>query len=631
MRITADTDPDRLAAHVGADTERARLRSSEPRRQRLQRSARIRSGEWDLEVDLDPSAPPAAMNPTADGATELVVSAAPVAQTATEYPPREWDLLVQKALTVHEVGHLRYTDHDDFRRRLAAVDDGYRGVAAQVWNAVEDAAVEAGIRERWPNYGRMLRELRATLLTDVGPGIEDPRDGGTVFPLGHAVVCGALDASSYDSGAYRRLLDPDDDRWHFFDDDRALFDAEIREPLAELLEAALSEPNAVERNRLVFEFLEAVRPAIESASADGKAQLAASGGTAWGMPDDANVGESGPVSENTTALDDPDLETVGAGVSFAVGGEDDADEEEQPLDEDFEPAEDADDDMVERALREEIREQSSESRDSTDEQVLELSKIRDSVEAVDAELETDGIVVPTEERECDEETYEAALADAKRLARLLRNRFQKQRKRDLSRNRRRGRLDPAALHRSATGGRRLKMQRILPEENDYHCLFVLDRSGSMNGDTMPTAERAMGMLVIALETVDVAVSVLELYDKEVRLTKPFAQPARSVRDRLFHGAAQGGTPLADTLHIARERLKREHGKQFLFVVTDGTPSDPRRYMDALDRCTMPVVGVNLADDEAAGTSEFHRQVTVDPETEELRTALRQLVQEVLFE
>ena len=40
---------------------------------------------------------------------------------------------------------------------------------------------------------------------------------------------------------------------------------------------------------------------------------------------------------------------------------------------------------------------------------------------------------------------------------------------------------------------------------------------------------------------------------------------------------------------------------------------------------------NLTTEEAAGESEFHRQVTVPPETEQLRRALRQLVQEVLFE
>jgi hypothetical protein len=145
------------------------------------------------------------------------------------------------------------------------------------------------------------------------------------------------------------------------------------------------------------------------------------------------------------------------------------------------------------------------------------------------------------------------------------------------------------------------------------------------------AEQAMGMLVFALETVDVEVSVLELLDKEVRLAKSAEVAAGQASGRLFHGEATGGTPLTDTLHIARERLKRVTGTRFLFVVTDGLPADPDRYREALDRFSVPVVGVNLNTDRAAGTRAFHRQVTVEPATDQLRGALRQLVQEVLFE
>jgi uncharacterized protein with von Willebrand factor type A (vWA) domain len=646
MRITADTDAESLASHVGADTHRVRLRQSESRRQRLQRNARIRSGNWGLEVRIEPDAPPAAVVPLEDG-TELVVSGREVPQPVTDYPDREWDLLVQKALTMHEVGHLRYTDHDDFRRRLDDIPEPARGVAAQVWNAFEDGAVEAAIGERWPNYRRLLGQLRANLLDEAGPGIADPRRGGYVFPLAHAIVCGVLDATTYDSGTYERLLDPDDETMHFADDgDRDLFETEIRDRLESTVEAVLTEPDATERNRLVFTFLDDVLPVVDEARADGKAQLKARTGNAWGMPDDASLGESGEAEAETPAMQDAEFETLSGGGSLQFPdegegeGEGDGEGEQSPDDvgdlEDLDPEEGDEDvtetsERLERVLADEVRDQASESRESTDEQMFELDELQSAVEAIDAELEADGIVVPTDDVECDEDVYHKALDDSKRLARLLRNRFQKQRKRTLSRNLRRGRLDPSALHRSATGGKRLKMQRELPEENDHHCLFVIDRSGSMNGDTMATAERAMGMLVFALESVDVEVAVLELFDKQCRLAKPFSQPAQTVRNRLFNGKAQGGTPLADTLHIARERLKREQGKRFLFVVTDGTPSDPERYMDALDRCTMPVVGVNLNDETPAGMDCFHRQVTVHPETAELRKALRQLVQEVLFE
>jgi len=169
-----------------------------------------------------------------------------------------------------------------------------------------------------------------------------------------------------------------------------------------------------------------------------------------------------------------------------------------------------------------------------------------------------------------------------------------------------------------------------PDDPDRHCLFVLDRSGSMSGEVMGVAERAMGMLAFALESVDVDVAVLELYERECRLAKPFCRPVDAARDRLFHGHAKGGTPLADTLHIGRGRLAEEGPGSFLFVVTDGTPAEPERYMDALERCPMPVVGINLSTDTPAGRNYFHRQVTVAPDREDLRRTIRQLLQEVLF-
>lgn len=141
----------------------------------------------------------------------------------------------------------------------------------------------------------------------------------------------------------------------------------------------------------------------------------------------------------------------------------------------------------------------------------------------------------------------------------------------------------------------------------------------------------MGMLAVALDAVDVEVSVLELLDKEVRLAKPADRSVERAAGRLYHGDAGGGTPLTDTLHIAREYLKTVTGTPFVVVVTDGRPADPERYREALHRFTAPVLGVNLTTEQAAGESEFHRQVTVQPETENLRRALRQLVQEVLFE
>jgi Mg-chelatase subunit ChlD len=417
-----------------------------------------------------------------------------------------------------------------------------------------------------------------------------------------------------------------------------------------------------------MEFVETVRPAIEAADADGRGQVAAragdpaatrvrgnvagSGGDAWGMPDDASgaIGCEGAAVETLSQDDEGGVAGPEGGRDHVAGAmltgpdqgedatsntrEDDqadpagADREQAAIDD--QPGTDAIDEELSRALAEEIADQQRQDSTQQDARMENLEQLQAAVEAAETEVESEGVVLPDDDPVPDEETAAAAREDGERLAQVLRNRFQKERKRSLLRNQRRGRLDPAAIHRHATGEKRLKHRRETPDETEHHCLFVLDRSGSMR-QHIRVAERAMGMLVFALEAVDVDVGVLELLDKEVRLAKAVDREASRATPRLFHGEATGGTPLTDTLHIARERLKQETGNRFLFVVTDGLPSDPERYRDALNRFPVPVVGVNLTTDRAAGESEFHRQVTVPPETGELRRALRQLVQEVLFE
>jgi Mg-chelatase subunit ChlD len=565
----------------------------------------------------------------------VTLDSSPVPQPATSHDPREWNLLVQRVRVIHELTHLAYTDFADLEERLAAVDPGYRPVAAAIWNALEDAAIEAAIRHRWPNYGDWFHAVRQNLLRGTGPGIADP-SGGLVYPMAQAAVLAVMDGTTIEPGPLARLRDPADRTHHFATAaDRERFESTVR-PAVETATTSLADrPEAADRNRTALECFESVRSAIDGADADGRAQVAAWSGNHWGMPDDASHGtlvtepEPLPVAVSGVGHPEPSGGTEQATADRATGIEQPgaADAEAAPEEDPDEP-QDLEADLS-SDLAAEIAAQRREGR-SMEEYRESLETLREAVSAADSELESEGVVVPTDDPDPHGPTREAATADGTRLARVLKNRFQKERKRSIERNRRRGRIDPAALHRHATGDRRVKQRRERPDETAHRCLFVLDRSGSMR-QHIRVAERAMGMLAVALEAVDVEVSVLELLDKEVRLAKPFDRDVERAAGRLYHGDVGGGTPLTDTLHIARESLKRTDGNRFVIVVTDGRPSDPERYREALNRFTVPVLGVNLTTEEAAGESEFHRQVTVPPETEQLRRALRQLVQEVLFE
>ena len=640
MRIDNSTDRDALSAHL--DAESAALRESAARADRLQRDARIRTGRWDLEVQIEAQFQPATI---AVGETDqsvdadqpppvVTLSSSPVAQAVTNHSSREWNLLVQRVRVIHELTHLEYTDFTDLQDRLETVETGYRPVAATIWNAIEDGAIEAAIHDRWPNYGDWFHAVRQNLLQAAGPGIQDP-DGGLVYPLAQATVLAIMDGTTIEAGPLTALLDPDDARHHFATAaDRERFESVVLPAIETARDSLRDRQDAPERNRLAFECFESIRPALAGADADGRAQVAAWAGNHWGMPDDAAHGrlltESKPLPESV--IDGSTVGTTGQEAQAAPERSGQLVEEAASAN----PSPPADFDeradlqtQLSSDLAAEIAAQQREGR-SMEERRESLETLQEAVSAAETELESDGVVIPTDDPEPHEPTREAATADGTRLARVLKNRFQKERKRSIQRNRRRGRLDPAALHRHATGDRRVKQRRERPDETDHQCLFVLDRSGSMRKHVR-VAERAMGMLAVALEAVDVDVSVLELLDKEVRLAKPADRDVDRAAGRLYHGEVGGGTPLTDTLHIAREFLKRTEGNRFVIVVTDGRPSQPDQYREALNRFTVPVLGVNLTTEEAAGESEFHRQVTVPPETEQLRRALRQLVQEVLFE
>ncbi|MFP4530598.1 MAG: vWA domain-containing protein [Halodesulfurarchaeum sp.] len=635
MHIDSSTDPEAVSAHLAAET--ASLRESEARADRLQRDARIRTGRWDLEVRIESGFPPAILTVTDDTPT-VTLSGDLVLQPVTAFPEREWGLLVQRVWVLHELTHLAYTDFQDLHERLEAIDAGFRPVAAALWNAFEDVAIEAVIREQWPNYGSWLRTVHSNLLASTGPGISDP-DGGFVYPLAQAAVLAVMDGTVIESGPLSELLDQATDRHHFYTEaDRERFESTVLPAIKETKRSLADVADPAERNRLAIACFEAIRGAIVEADADGRAQVAAWAGNHWGMPDAAS---HGPLSTDAKPLPHVEIDVAGSErtdqdrpVGSTTGGQVEAEQHGQADPEGDPAAEDlADETLLDEELSTdlaaEIEAQRRQGR-SIDERRESLEDLQAAVSAAETALESDGVVIPTDDPLPHEPTRAAAEADGTRLARVLKNRFQKQRKRSIQRNTRRGRIDPAALHRHATGDRRVKQRRERPDETDHRCLFVLDRSGSMR-QHVRVAERAMGMLAVALEAVDVEVSVLELLDKEVRLAKPVDRSVDRAAGRLYHGEVGGGTPLTDTLHIAREYLKRADGNRFVIVVTDGRPSKPDRYREALDRFTVPVLGVNLTTEEAAGESEFHRQVTVPPETEQLRRALRQLVQEVLFE
>jgi Mg-chelatase subunit ChlD len=159
---------------------------------------------------------------------------------------------------------------------------------------------------------------------------------------------------------------------------------------------------------------------------------------------------------------------------------------------------------------------------------------------------------------------------------------------------------------------------------DYSCLIILDRSGSMDGKPVRTAETATAQLAHALFEVGVDVSVLSVWEGHPCLELPFGAHPKDHIDRLVTERADWGTPLSTAIAVSRARIGRGQGSHpFIVVITDGKPNDPSRYRSELEKCTFPVFGIYIGSKPGSHTSFFDQTIHTDADT--LERTLQQLI------
>ncbi|MGM0372427.1 MAG: hypothetical protein ACQEQJ_07975, partial [Halobacteriota archaeon] len=106
MPVTLDPDLDRdaLVSALGQAVDRQTVRTGDARRRRLQRNLRRLSRAWETTVRIDESIRTTELESTATSEYEVAITGRRVHQPVTDYDPRAWDWLVQRALAVHEAG-----------------------------------------------------------------------------------------------------------------------------------------------------------------------------------------------------------------------------------------------------------------------------------------------------------------------------------------------------------------------------------------------------------------------------------------------------------------------------------------------------------------------------------------------
>lgn len=109
------------------------------------RGGSVRQSEIEVQFTSDK----VACKPKPDGGYIIYISATADPQHVTDLPKECWELLRQEVELFHELGHVLYTDWDQFETRLEDIESGWERSFDRVNNAAEDGAIELLIKREY--------------------------------------------------------------------------------------------------------------------------------------------------------------------------------------------------------------------------------------------------------------------------------------------------------------------------------------------------------------------------------------------------------------------------------------------------------------------------------------------------
>ncbi|WP_254841500.1 MULTISPECIES: VWA domain-containing protein [Haloarculaceae] len=258
------------------------------------------------------------------------------------------DRAQQFGLSLHELGHIRYTnistvaDHLDER-----VDEEYQEFVHGLINYAEDAAIEHQLRAAQSQLAADRLELVNRSLTQMASDLPDTAT--ITFTYRDAIQSYLYDYGIYDSGKSDVLIDPDDPRLTFQSQDDAAAFAQTQDALDDLLATVLSEPDSVKRGDAVLDCWEqTIKPLLNQMDEDyhQKGQedenTAATGGSSpntpsspsqsdSSIPDECEQGESiEPSADPDTDAEVPDESPEDGSGGYGAADADPSDVSESP-------------------------------------------------------------------------------------------------------------------------------------------------------------------------------------------------------------------------------------------------------------------------------------------------------------
>jgi len=637
---------------VGEDEQ---LRTSARREQYLKSFAQITT-QTDLDLMLHSRRSETSY--AEDGSLQVRIGSQRRRQHATDLSRKVFDLVCQEAVTIHEIGHVLYTDFDALNREVTAIESGYRALFFQLVNPLEDGAIEAQLRGRY-NVDRELTTLYSNIAPTIMHGTSTEEHSfadydGTLYTFHEATVQTLYDICTYDTGYSSRLLDADDEDFYFVADaDRDRFE-DLLPNLRSIVAEVLSEPDGDERMRLIGDFFRDVyRDYLDEASIAGVDQarndqerdsrstsrigsdidwssisdsVAAAAQSediqrADRLPSEAELQEQLGDGES----DDGDRDDTADEISSVAGSIEDRSaggEQEDHSDDAGEGFEEE----IEAEYRDEIRQEAADAADG----MLDEAETMHGLLGGEEDLDDLQLIIERREQ-ADPDRWATIREWGERLATILTRRLRRRRRTKPKTRQRAGSIDTRRLMDATRGYARIFEREEQPNRKDYSCLIVQDRSSSMMS-VIGECENAVGSFAYALEDCGVDVSVVDFAYGTPRLTLPFGTPVADRRAELLSSVTGGGTPLSDVVALGRHRLDMVDGHPFMIVVTDDAPAHPDEYQDQLDHCNFPVIGVSLCpagDPETIDHGEYFHRSKVVESMDDLVFDLEHLAREVI--
>ena len=656
--ITPDVDTSAVLERLGVGRNEE-LRQSGRRRSYLEKLSRVITPERP-NVRLDPNHSTACVNQEKNRPL-IRITTREFDQHATTLSRDVYDMTIQEALLIHEVGHVLYTDHGAFQRTLSRVDLSWKKSYKRLWNCLEDGAIEEQLRRRF-NVEDEIFVANANIMAQ-----PDDESQSRELDLYNAVTIACLDLAVFNSGKLEQLQDPNNDDLTIRSDIEEELFKELLPITKNAVADVVTESDPVDRTEVIYDYWEEVEKRLNDAEDDGQSQDDTKGEGQSGddgestlgdlFGDNDSDGDSG--GEGQTVVmpiskpDDTENADIGGGQSADELGEQDEEEVKDDLDAVADPEQESREqgdeeeeeegsgggeggdgeereENIEETRRDQLR-QEGEEVDGAEQLLGEIEEYGEAMENLDAAGDADDVRLrlPDDRELTDLSRWNEAQRRSRQVAQLLKSSLREERRSRRVKNQRRGRFDRSRMVNAERGSTRVFESQEEGNEKDYDCMIVVDRSGSMGGSRMRTAEDAITALALGLEEVSVGVSVLGMHRNNARLENAFGRDIENDRGKLLSLDTAGGTPLSDTLALGRERMeqKADSDNRFMIVVTDGKPANRKKYKEQLDKCTFPVLGVYVETNED-DSDVFHRSVNV--EEGDISEAITRLAREAMI-